>query len=338
MRCERCKFENIPGRDTCIKCGSALSIKPTAVDIYPPRMPKWEKPFRYFSRSIRKNRVIIYISTRLHTPEWLRDILSDNSLSLFLCLIPGLAHLINKRFKEIRLYFVAWLILLVAGLFLYGGLPGYICIGLAVGLHVGITIQYGLFKDLDNFREKTALAVLLLIGFIFIYYFIPSILFPVMGSQSTLTIPYYNISQGDYLLAGTNIDNETDLARGSLVLMHPVTVGGHGARATRNYGTVTGEIIGLPGENIRIVEDVFVVDGRQLHVEQYPVPGWLQKSRFSCIIPDNNYFISAQYNITAHGMNLTDSYIKQACIVPKSSIEAKVFMRWLPLAKRGFIK
>ena len=150
MRCERCKFENIPGQTTCIKCGSVLQITSSPLSIYPPRMPKWQKPFRNFSRLFRKSKTIAFINAKLHIPKWLQDLFSDQAIGLLLCLIPGLAHLINKRFKEIRLYFFAWLVLLLTGVFLYGGTAGYICIGLAIGLHVGITIQYGIFKNLNS--------------------------------------------------------------------------------------------------------------------------------------------------------------------------------------------
>ena len=237
------------------------------------------------------------------------------------------------------MYFAAWLVLILTGLFLFGSLPGSICIGLAVGLHVGMTIQYGLLKNLDNYREKIAVVVLLLIGFFFVYGIIPDLIFPFLTiNRSTLTIPSYNISEGDTLLARSNIDRGAVLARGSLVLIHPVFIGGHQVRAQSNPGTIIAEIVGLPGENIQVSENAFVINNKQLDVEQYPVPGWLQKSNFSGIIPNDSYFISAQYRLGGHGVMLTDSNIRQVCIVAKNNIEAKAFMRWLPLAKRGFLQ
>jgi hypothetical protein len=339
MKCQRCKFENIPGQSTCVKCGSVLQISSMATEIYPPRMPKWERPFRNFLRSIRKNRTVAFINTKLHTPEWLKDILDDNAIGLFLCLVPGLAHLISGRFKEIRWYFAAWLVLLLTGLFLFGSFIGYICIGLAVGVHVGITIQYGLFKDLDNFREKVAIAFLLVLGMILVYRFVPRVLFPfVSGSRSTLTIPYYDVTEGDYLLVRPIMDREAVLARGSLVKIHPVTIGGYQAVATRNLDTIVAEVVGLPGENVRIIGDTFLINDRPLNIEQYPVPGWMRRKSFSAMIPKDNYFISARYNVAGYGLPIENSHIRKICMVHKSDIEGKAFMRWFPLAKRGFIK
>ena len=260
------------------------------------------------------------------------------TVGVFLCIIPGLGHLVNKRFKEIWWYFLAWLVLILTGLFFYGTTTGYFLIGLAIGLHVVIAILYGLFKDLDNFREKAAVAFFLLIGFLLLYRFVPRMLFPFLtGSYSSIDIPYYNVSEGDYLLARSDIDRDTILDRGSLIVFNPVAIGGHQARAFHNGGTAIGEIVGLPGENIQVNDEVFTIDGLPLDVEQYPVPAWLQKRTLSIIIPEDSYFVSARYNVNAHGIALTDSNIRQVCIVKKSSIEAKAFMRWLPIARRGFL-
>ncbi|MBN1974256.1 MAG: hypothetical protein JW787_11490 [Sedimentisphaerales bacterium] len=340
MRCERCKFENIPGQTTCVKCGSALQLKSEKIDIYPPRMPKWEKSFRKVSRSARKNKALLYFNTKVHTPQWLTDLFNDRSVGLFLCLIPGLAHVLSRRFKEIWLYFTAWLVLLLVGLFFYGSFTGSLCIGLAIGFHVGIIIKYGLFKDLDSFREKTVLLLLTLLGLLFLYGLAPNFLFPFLRlSRSAMSIPSYNISEGDTLLARTHFDRNSVLARGSLVLVYPSYIDGHRNRTQFSTELIVAEIVGLPGEHIQVTDDAFIINRKPLDVGQYPVPIWLQRSNFSCIIPEDSYFVSAQYNLHIHGgVTLTDINIRQVCIVAKNVIEARVFMRWLPLSKRGFLQ
>lgn len=338
MQCERCKFENIPGKTVCMKCGSVLQAGSDAFEIYPPRMPKWEKSFRDLLRAIRKNRVIIYTNTVLHTPKWLKELMNDKAMGLLLCLVPGLAHILSKRFKEIWIYFTAWLVLLLSGLFLYGSRVGYALIGLAIGAHIGIMIKYGLFKDMDNFREKAATMFLAMLGVLFLYGLVPNFILPHINlSRSTLTIPSYNIAEGDTLISSTNIDRRT-LARGALVLVYPQVVGGHNVRAQLGINTVIAEIVALPGENLQIDKDVFVINGNQLDTKQYPVPGWLQNSNFSCIIPDKCYFISAQYRAHVHGQIRISDYIAQISIVARDDIEAKAFMLWLPVTKRGFLQ
>ena len=338
MRCERCKFENIPGQKTCIKCGSALEIKPTAINVHPRRASSWKKPFRNLLRWIRRGKIVPQQSVKLHTPLWLKEVFSDSFLGLFLSIIPGLAHFIQNRFREIRWYFWAWLILLLSALFLYGSAAGFICLGLAIGIHAAIAVQYGIIKDLENLREKIITVVLVLIALTFIYRFIPRMLFPnLTGGYSSLSVPYYNVEAGDYLLAW-GLAQETLLTRGSLVLIHPVTLTSLRGKVNESKEEIIGQIVGFAGEQLEIQDGVFIVNGQPLDLEKYPVPQWLRIRLFSTTIPEDSYFVSARYNVRAHGIQLSSTHIHRVCVVKASDIEAKAFMRWWPLSKRGFIR
>lgn len=335
MRCQRCTFENIPGQKTCIKCGLTLEITATDIDVHPPRMSKWKKPFRGFVRFLRKGKVVPQQELKLRYSTWFRALTSNSYAGLFLSVIPGLGHFIQKRFGEIKWYFLIWLVLLISGLFMYGSAAGFICIGLAVGLHAGIAIQYGIMKDLANVREKVLTVVLVLFALSSIYRFVPGIIIPnLTGGYSGLSIPFYKVQAGDYLLAWGGMDQEF-LDRGSLVLIHPVTISSYGT--TLSTEEIFGQIVGLGGEQLEIREGFFIVNGRRLDPDQYPVPQWLQNFSFSATIPEDSYFVSTRYNISAFGMRLESSHVRQACFVKADDINARAFMRWWPVARRGFI-
>jgi len=343
MRCGRCKFENIPGQKTCIKCGAALEIKSTAINIYPPRMPSWKKSLRSALRWVRQAKLIPQQNVNFHFPLWIRDFFSDSFWGLFLLVVPGLAHLVQGRFKEVRWYFFAWLALILSGLFFYGSAPGYVLLGSAIGVHTGITIRYGILKDLPGAGEKIMTVIFVLLGLTVIYRFIPRVvLHNLTSGYASLTIPYYKVEAGDYLLARQGPYQKISLPRGSLVLIHPVTLTSHGTEVaySRDVGTdvVIGEIVGLAGEQLQIVDGVFIVNGQMLEMEKYPVPQWLRKVDFSVTVPDDSYFVSMQYSVTAHNIKLNASYIGQVCLVKAGDIEAKAFMRWWPLSRRGFIR
>jgi len=122
-------------------------------------------------------------------------------------------------------------------------------------------------------------------------------------------------------------------------LIHPSTFRGYNRWGLiSGNDTVIGEIVGLPGERLQIVNEVFVVDSKLLDVEKYPVPQWLRNRAFSATIPNDSYFVSSRYNVSAHGIQLTASHIKQVCVLKTTDIEAKAFMRWWPLLRRGFLK
>src|SRR5579885_2335226 len=37
MQCPSCRFENMPGRETCGRCGTSLVLSAAAIDVHPPR-------------------------------------------------------------------------------------------------------------------------------------------------------------------------------------------------------------------------------------------------------------------------------------------------------------
>jgi len=288
---------------------------------------------------MRKGKVVPQIDAKSYLSPRLKAFFSDSISGLLLSIIPGFAHWMQNRFKEIRWYFLAWLILLLSGLFLYGSPAGFLCFGLAIGVHAAIALQYGIIKDLTNIGEKIVTIILVLIGLTFLYRFIPRMPFLNFdGGYSSLTIPYYNVEAGDYLLARGGLDEKDLLSRGSLVLIHPATLGGYRRIVTRGNDTVIGEIVGLPGERLQIVNEVFIIDGQLLDVEKYPVPQWLRRIPFSATIPNDSYFVSSRYSVSAHGIQLTASHIKQVCVLKTNDIEVKAFMRWWPLSRRGFLK
>jgi hypothetical protein len=98
------------------------------------------------------------------------------------------------------------------------------------------------------------------------------------------------------------------------------------------------QIVGLPGERVQIENDTFIVNGQELDSEKYPVPRWLRGRRVSANVGDDSYFISCQYSVRAHGRQLTNANIHDICLIRSSNIEARAFMRWLPLSRRGFLR
>jgi hypothetical protein len=121
--------------------------------------------------------------------------------------------------------------------------------------------------------------------------------------------------------------------------MYPVTVTNHRRRVNRNGDLMIGQIVGLAGEQVEIVEGSFIIDGQKLDTGQYPVPEWLlHVTKLSVKIPADEYFVSVPYTVRSRGVRLSSSYIQQVCFVRAGDIEAKAFMRWWPLSRRGFLR
>lgn len=333
MKCERCQFENIPGQKTCFKCGSVLGIEDGQIDIYPVRMAKWKKPFRSFGRIIR-HLDIIPKDFITGLPSWLKYIFDDSVTGLFFSIIPGLAHGIKGRFKEIRWYFAAWLVLLLSGIFLFGSQAGIIFLAMAVGIHTGIAIQYKALWMIKDLAGKVVLIVVVLIALTAIYRYSPRLLH-LTGGYINMDIPAKKIQTGDYFIGRTV--SRQEIKRGSLVFVRPGQISNLPMLYNLNPQVIVCEIVGLGGEKFEINGDHYAINGVELDNKLYPVAKWLKINHYSIIIPSDSYFVNVEYRVGGHGMEISE-YIRRACVINNEEIETKAFMQWMPLARKGFLK
>jgi hypothetical protein len=246
-----------------------------------------------------------------------------------------LAHYVGGRFREVRWFVLGWFVALLAGIFFYGSGPGFLLLGLAVGLHGWIAFSYALLKERTESSGKIRDFVVVLVVFAFLYWGIRAIAFrDFVFGLSNLAIPNQNVQVGDVLLARRSRAHGDNFPRGSLVLGRFPQL--YGNQVMPNRYTVSGQIVALPGEKMEINGGRFVVNDQALDGDKFPVPGWLSKERLSATIPAGCYFVSTAYR--SGGANLTGDMMRDVCILQKSDIEALAVMRWFPLAKRGFLR
>jgi hypothetical protein len=336
MRCQRCEFENMPGLEKCMRCGSVLAASAEPIDIHPPRMSNWKKPIRGLFRRLRKLKPVSTRSAgdshvRLF-PEWIDISLQSTLFGVVLSLIPGLAHAAQRRFHSIRWWVVAWLMLLLTGLFLYGSSLGLIILGLAIGIHVWIAVHSALLADYHQFNHRFVGYLIILFLYFVLYQALGRVIFfNLRGGYSVVDVAYAQVQHGDFLLGRVSQTDPEDITRGSFVLVQLENVGNHGFAGRTN--TAYAQVIALGGDTVAIVNDQFVVNDQQLDAEQYPLPTWLKRQKFSTVVPQDSYFISAQYR----GTGYTESQAIEVCVVSQGQIVAKAFLRWMPLRRRGFI-
>jgi len=158
------------------------------------------------------------------------------------------------------------------------------------------------------------------------------VFYDLRGGYSVINVPYARVHHGDYLLGRVSQIDSADMTRGNFVLARLENVGNHGFRRRAEAAYV--QVIGLGGDTVAIVNDRFVVNGNIQDAEQFPVPTWLKRQSFSTVVAQDSYFISAQYR----GTGYTESQAIEVCVVSQEQIEAKAFLRWIPLRRRGFIK
>jgi len=237
-------------------------------------MPGWQKPVRGLFRWLRghhvapqrlsggnRGRVSAHVAKVLDQVPW------DSLTGLLLSVIPGLAHLLKGRFREVRLHVALWGICLASGLFLYGCGVGFLLIGLAIGLHAWIGLQYGLFREITEFFARVGTTLVIVAVLTILYWTAPRVAaYGLATGRTPLTIPAMNVQQGELLLVRRlAVDSGSALPRGALVRFHPQGFRNtlYSRWATPSEATI-GQIVGLPGETIQIRDGVFVVGGHRL--------------------------------------------------------------------------
>ncbi len=260
MRCVRCQFENIPGQARCIRCGSVLEATAVAVEVHPPRMPAWHRPWRGLMRWLRGYRVPVHIPLP-GTVRRRAAIASDSVLGLLLNLVPGLAHLVKGRFRQVGLCVALWLALLVLGVLSYGSTLGSVLIGLAIGVHTWIALHDEVFKKITDLLERVEAALIVVALLTALYCVTPRVVVPgLAGGHTTFAIPAMDIRAGDFLLVRRMESPDGPLARGTLVLIRPDRFrNAQREIVTDRSGLIIGQIVGLPGETVRIENRVYVV-------------------------------------------------------------------------------
>jgi hypothetical protein len=222
--------------------------------------------------------------------------------------------------------------LLLTGLFLYGSSMGLIILGLAIGIHVWIAVHSALLADYHQFNHRFVGYLIILFLYFVLYQALGRVIFfNLRGGYSVVDVAYAQVQHGDFLLGRVSQTDPEDITRGSFVLVQLENVGNHGFAGRTN--TAYAQVIALGGDTVAIVNDQFVVNDQQLDAEQYPLPTWLKRQKFSTVVPQGSYFISAQYR----GTGYTESQAIEVCVVSQGQIVAKAFLRWMPLRHRGFI-
>ncbi len=340
MRCPQCEFENMPNRDRCFQCGSVLKEAQTPLDVNPPRMAYWKRPLRYMFRCLRQQRVISSsnrMAKKIPLPRWMRKISHDAVISVIFSVIPGLSHYLQKRFKEIRWYCLAWGVVLCTSLFLYGSNTGMGLFGLTIGLHAWIAVHGATPKGGITFKNRVTSLMIMLVCVFGLYRLIGrTVFYDLADGYTNMNIPYHNIKSGDYLLAQRSNARKDSLLRGSMVLTNLPTIGAGLYRSQNMQAFV--EIVGLAGETVTVKNRRFIINGQEKNSEKYPVPNWFPKKEFTIVVPGNSYFINPDYKIRGDGMAINAVMVKNACVISANDIEARAFIRWMPLTRRGFLK
>jgi hypothetical protein len=268
----------------------------------------------------------------------LADMLSFGA-GLVAGLIPGLPYLLARQFKGIRLLWLGWLALACIGLGMYGLPSGYVAVGLAIAIHAWLMFRYRGLQVLSGFGERVVVLLGLVLILFSLYAGLPRAVVPGLACVQCYTaFPHLGIQPGDALLMRSP---PHELKRGMVI-----TFIGREFRIPRGDGggvvgwgevTTLGMIVGLPGEEVGVHGNAFVVNGRTLDGLHYPLPAWLQGCEQTVRLAGGQYFVSCDMQRRAR-FALPVGVVQEACVVNSKAIQSRAFMLWWPLSRRAFLR
>jgi len=353
----------MPGLKTCFRCGSVLDGSSVGADIEPPRAPAWKKPFRRAHYWLRRRTVLGRIEkaaeearleaamSRADSPaRWgatlIQQAVEAKRIALsaapwvVVSTLPGLAHLIQRRFRRIFSWWASWLSTLFCALFFFCPRPiPVIMLAMAVILHAWIAADAGLvLKRTKGFAARLVALVLVALWVLVVYAGVRvTALRNIHMGMSVVSIPSLEVQVGDYLLCRRlNARSET-IRPGDLVLID--YQGGH---------AVT-QVIGVPGDRVSVTGGRFVVNGKALDAERFPVEEWIANERN---LPGGGagtrrpllaeeFLVRMRYSRSVRGYSFAQMRRgpprEGPLVVGRRQILARAFMRWMPLARRGFL-
>ena len=326
MQCQRCQFENMPGQSRCFKCGSILEGEPGVLDIHPPRMASWKRPWRGVSRLMRRHSAVDTVESKIPT-KWVADN-AEIIWGILLSSVPGFAHLLKGRFRRILWVWLLWLVFFAVNALLFRTSWGWRALGVAAAMHAWIALDIGLRAQLNEVLERVFALLILFVFFLLVYVVLAYAGLPGIEFRLTpLAIPGANVRSGDTLLLRTLADDPNALVRGTLVGFYALGIG------TRGRSGAIGQIVGLPNELVVIDQGVYTVDGTALSTHDYPVPTWISRRRVELLVGPNQYFVSSLYG--RRGVRgVRKDMIKRLCLVNKEAIASRATMLWWPLNRR----
>src|SRR5271157_490823 len=160
MQCSNCQFQNMPGIQTCGRCGANLQLAALVIDVHPPRASvaakrwrRWLPVARYGSRfraAVADARASSALAAK-RLRDWTSDI--PTSSLIVRMVVPGWAQWYAGRAIRGRWMFWGYVGCLLSGL-LFAGTPlGLLLLGLAISLHTASIMDIVATGCLDFVRR-----------------------------------------------------------------------------------------------------------------------------------------------------------------------------------------
>jgi len=344
IECGKCGLQNLDHVTVCIECGNSLiqDISDSQEQVYFPARAGKYKNIRLLFYKIRRNTGALDINKPNPVAQVDSSYLNKFLLDLpdykgaAASIIPGLGHVIQKRFLRGFIFFALWLACLLFGILFYGRVFSNFCFGCAIAIHASaafdcLPLSLPFF---NNIQSRVGMMLSLMALSLVCYYggfsFINARLF---GVWINLNRAAPVLMKGDFIL----IRRQTEYKRGDIVFYHTA---GHGINMGQDVnffiaaGTYFDRIIGLPGEKIEIIKGKILINNNPLGDKFYPINKTNVRD-MTLTLKENQYFIYDSLTPSQHQFPI--NLLRLHNTVNEDNIRGSAFMIYAPLSRMQFL-
>jgi hypothetical protein len=342
MQCSNCQFENMPGVESCGRCGGSLNLAAAAINVLPPRAGRWSKRMHRFAP----------ITFRLR--QWRFQIVNAMASSLgavtlprpapgvfWRMIVPGWPQIHCGQVTRGRVFLYAYLAALIPGMLFTGTLFGSLLLGLAISVHASsvLDVVMSATSDLATRILYSLVCFLALAAMIYwpVHWLVGQVAVP---QRITVSAPPLEV--GDVLWYNPSAYRWSPPQVGDVVLyvIPQMRLQGRARGGNAMYqiqGARIDRVVAGPGQELEWTQEGLVVDGRPspwrpLNLDRAPL-GWkvTVPAGQVCIVPSTTAI--PQGAATTFRRNLA-----RMSLISIRGVNGKVYFRSQPLWRIGWIR
>ena len=336
MQCSNCQFQNMPGIQTCGRCGASLQLASAAIDVHPPRASRAAKQWRrWFPTALYWNRFrTASVLSPIRIRGWPSDLQTPGVLLRMI--VPGWAQWYMGRAVRGKWLFRSYVALLLSGLLFFGTALGWLLLGLAISVHATSILDI-MAASIVELRPRLIYSGVAIVMLTIIVYYPAAQLLAIVVAPQQFNVAAPPFEAGDVVLVNPSAYRWSDPQPGDVVLYsrspQEIRLPSFGERGAivRLQGDRIDRILAQGGDKATCDKGGLLVNGRPspwLPLNARQLPDGLEIT-----VPLNCYLILP----SGDALPSTAAW-QTASIVPRGQIEGRVYWRNQPLWRFGPIR